>query len=1238
LVNTGPSADDPDSGVLSLTCSEQILENIYKEKVIFDTGCSLDVTGIKRDDYVGFEEKNGEIRGFDGSIKSMKNLGLKRDGQWEAHVPEMKDLSLVSAARHIGNGIAVLLADGGFVTEGLTTEQRDEIISKIELMNPNKKMQLTVKDNIFVVDSNSKCSHWKEFGLLTRAKFFNVKVDVQNEEQRIITLMLCGFSTLDQLKILKHGCLAGFPPDLTKRNVQSFINKYGATPDLIKMAFPTQDANVWGLLDDVPKPSGIGEVVEIDEFECDFNLRAHDNGKRTRKLPTLGGAVKATILVDKYSGYIIGYLRKPLVKNIDVLKFLITQLEVDHVVVQTIASDGGIVSQSHTAIGDSEALSYLTSKGIKHQLTEPYNHERGSPTVEAVVKMIKTLMRIAYTYIMRNPNLSVFGFTKLQLQSLWGEIVFWAITVINCKPYGNGSKTRFELYYGYRPNMQNIRLLPIFSCVLVYRPRGVSELQHEEVSVNGPVNTLALYVGPAKSTPGAIRGAIIVMGRVFIVVTSRFTSATDGGGLNLHPIVQAGTTKLLSLDSGECIQHGHPILELNEDSQLSFDLQLDSAPVDPYHDRPIEECSYEDGDPTMPTKDCSQIGKQARKNSTEKEQTKVKSVASKDNASKGEDVACLRRYNTRSSGTKVGVSNEVFFAEWHRITSEPVILFSFNNMCYYSLDNNNTSGESLKDVFGESAFTALKGDNLPRTFSAALRDPDWQEAAKKEWQTITDSKCLVVINDEIAREDIQNGAIVVNLFPVYERKIQDGKVVNKVRLVADGRMQDTASNTYASTPSREELLILMQLSASMGWDNVHLDEKRAFLSADYNDEQTAYARVKGDKNWYQILGALYGLKTSPRDYQLKQRYVFVQNLGFHRLSFCGNIFVKHEGCDIFYLYTYVDDFWITGSSTEKLMGIVCEIREKITTTEPLVNPEKILGMNLERRKDRKLILISMKEKIEEVYTRFKERIGNYVALGRRRKVPMPTSGYVITDEEAEILKEDKRRPLNKLEITMFMELIGSFIWIGGIRYDIVLATLYLTWYTKSPLLHHLEMACYLLQYLQQSADEVLVLGGNFDHEINGYTDASHATAPKRRSVIGEIMKLNEKAGAVYVKVGTTNMVALSSFEAELEGVSRGFKSMARIDNILRELEISLKKYYLWTDNQTVIDFVKGQATIKGSRHMDLRLFYIRERYELSNTMLGYMPGTVIPANLLTKLGSEAEHVVFKRQVLGHELL
>jgi len=77
---------------------------------------------------------------------------------------------------------------------------------------------------------------------------------------------------------------------------------------------------------------------------------------------------------------------------------------------------------------------------------------------------------------------------------------------------------------------------------------------------------------------------------------------------------------------------------------------------------------------------------------------------------------------------------------------------------------------------------------------------------------------------------------------------------------------------------------------------------------------------------------------------------------------------------------------------------------------------------------------------------------------------------------------------------------------------------------------------------------------------------------------------------------------------------------------------------LWTDNQTVIDFVKGQATIKGSRHMDLRLFYIRERYELSNTMLGYMPGTVIPANLLTKLGSEAEHVVFKRQVLGHELL
>jgi hypothetical protein len=162
----------------------------------------------------------------------------------------------------------------------------------------------------------------------------------------------------------------------------------------------------------------------------------------------------------------------------------------------------------------------------------------------------------------------------------------------------------------------------------------------------------------------------------------------------------------------------------------------------------------------------------------------------------------------------------------------------------------------------------------------------------------------------------------------------------------------------------------------------------------------------------------------------------------------------------------------------------------------------------------------------------------------------------------------------------------------------------------------MKMAKYTLSHLFYSSELPLVLGGSDELMLNGYTDASLGTAPKGRSVIGNINKLNPDAGAVTAKCTATSLVHTASFEAELDGSTTGTKHIKRVKNILIELGLILKSVpILWSDNQAMIKFLHGEGTAKGVRHMELRMWYCREQYKSGALVLDYMSGETI--HLLT---------------------
>jgi len=201
------------------------------------------------------------------------------------------------------------------------------------------------------------------------------------------------------------------------------------------------------------------------------------------------------------------------------------------------------------------------------------------------------------------------------------------------------------------------------------------------------------------------------------------------------------------------------------------------------------------------------------------------------------------------------------------------------------------------------------------------------------------------------------------------------------------------------------------------------------------------------------------------------------------------------------------------------------------------------------------------------------------------------------------------------------------------------AVLYLTWFTKAPRQHHMQMAEYVIGYLVSTKDLPLVLGGTSPLRVISNSDASLNTGPHGRSIGAHTSSLGEGAGAISAKASAQTSVRSSSFEAELDSISNALKSVKRIFNILTELGLDFDPVaVLKNDNKATMDFVRGEGVAKGVRHMELRMWYTREQFKKGGVDLVYEPSETLLADKLTKLGCVAEHKVFTRKLLGLDLL
>eukprot|EP01041_Mallomonas_annulata_P002805 gene2805-5522_t len=854
------------------------------------------------------------ILGFNRSMSKPDRVGLNRDGKQEYYVSSMpSNLALLCAHAYAEDGAVILFGDGGMVLR-LQSDQLNELkqflsqypkekILRVnnrtyevedKTINMNDNTILNIIDTNNVNESSNSSTDIESAFSNTAVRYFNTKVNVSNTTERILTLLMTGLSFQDWYSHIQNNSLDGIPMDVDMKSLNHFEHKYGRTPDIVRLAIPLNTPSHTGLMEPKDILDHVGQRYEIDCMESDYNnnesKKSSDDSNnnliiKNKKLKTHGGARAAAVGVDCYSSYVSGKLLKSVANPELFVEEMIMKVENAGHKIQKLAADSGVLTASVFQVITPKVESLCLLKNITPERAEPYNHARGTGSVEVSIKLIKELIRLAVTLILRNPNFKVTGFNDIDIYKLWGEFFLWAITVINFKPCPiDSSKSRYEVFYNRKPNMQNIRLLPIGSILIVLR-----HVPQADSVTNQYYSQIAIYVGPSLTTPGAARVAVkVATGLIRIIITSNFRAASDGGGLNVYPHLDRGLSGLLN----------------EQDTNNKESKKLVAEEFEPESHYYIEDDSF-----------IKSLLHQPVKENTVVRDVNSNNIKNINKVPKSKSKLPVQQYNnntivaTNKNNNSSSMESEILVAE----TSVKTNSITNKNKKKNKKKIKNKTGKNMQEIPGMNSThinnIAHNDHDTLHIENSILEVPDMNSILDKNINNNyilntndnlknIDATCTDNIDSNLRRssrqrerrqrrEELANVAsdiaeLETSCFAdwtthaddkIYWTWMTDRVPKNFPAALSDlkwGQPARTELNTLISTKAIVEIDATLERDAIKNEeadlvylfpDYEHIDEIGAFLNAQYKGNHKAFTKFRGDNKYYAILGALYGLKT-----------------------------------------------------------------------------------------------------------------------------------------------------------------------------------------------------------------------------------------------------------------------------------------------------------------------------------------------------------------------------------------
>ena len=531
-----------------------------------------------------------------------------------------------------------------------------------------------------------------------------------------------------------------------------------------------------------------------------------------------------------------------------------------------------------------------------------------------------------------------------------------------------------------------------------------------------------------------------------------------------------------------------------------------------------------------------------------------------------------------------------------------------------------------------------KGVPLEVTHTVSLDDVkanirEWEESARKEFTNLKDNKHAFEV---VGRDQLPPGCRIVPGKGVFTVKPDKGGFRRKTRFVACGNYMEGEAegvqSLYAAGLDASSLRTIL----AVGWRAGLTDIRQAFVLAPWVGEPIAIqppavAQRLGlatPGQFWLVRQAIFGLRESPaiwaafRDTELKRATIAVDEGG--KVTDCvlqplvsdsqvwKILDPKDEKNVKGYLLVYVDDVLIVGEP----QAIQACYRwfadrwecDELATLRP-ESPLRFLGMELFQTAGG--FELGQKGFVQEL-------LRSHDHSGKRSALPGPRDSLMLTVEEEEALL-GMVEPIHADEgvLRMAQRRVGELLWLASrTRPDLMyLVALLSSKVTRDPQMVNVlgERA---LDYLAETADYRLTFPNQLtDQDLHVYTDSSFAPSSGRSHGSAAVF-LNQ--GPISWRSARQQLVTLSTAESELieavDGAVLGFSCRG----VITELLETNPKIVIHLDNQSALALVHGQAGSWRTRHLRLRVHWLRERIMSGEVQVIYEPGATQRADLGTK--------------------
>lgn len=194
----------------------------------------------------------------------------------------------------------------------------------------------------------------------------------------------------------------------------------------------------------------------------------------------------------------------------------------------------------------------------------------------------------------------------------------------------------------------------------------------------------------------------------------------------------------------------------------------------------------------------------------------------------------------------------------------------------------------------------------------------------------------------------------------------------------------------------------------------------------------------------------------------------------------------------------------------------------------------------------------------------------------------------------------------------YREAIGSLLFlVQTTRPDIAFSVIAASQFVEHPCKAHWNAVKRIIKYIKGTINHGLIYTkGNNWWKITAFSDADFAADTQtRRSMSGYILKLGNSP--IIWGSKKQKAIALSTTEAEFVAACEATKEIIWVKRLVSELTCgNIDIPELRIDNQSTIRLIKNPDVHQRSKHIDIKFYFIREKYKNKEIELKYVSSDI----------------------------